>query len=149
MPGVEDVGSSRPIGQPNLTIKVDRSHSARYGLTPGDINAVVQAAIGGQPVTDIYEGERHFPLVVRLAPEYRGEIEALKTFRLQRRGLQGVYTYHSVNSPGHLQSGASYIIGRITSVTCQLSLAYVVVTWQHRAGSPNEDCPAHQAGRIS
>ena len=62
MPRVEDVGVCAALGQPNLTIKVDRSHSARYGLTPSDVNAVVQAALGGQPVTDVYEGERHFPL---------------------------------------------------------------------------------------
>ena len=45
-------------GQPNLLIKVDRQASARYGLQVSDVNAVVQAAIGGQAVTQVYEGER-------------------------------------------------------------------------------------------
>src|SRR2546428_3150181 len=67
--GVEDIGIFVSWGQPNLMIKVDRSRSARYGLAPGDVNAVVQAAIGGQAVTEIFEGDYRLPLVVRLQPE--------------------------------------------------------------------------------
>ena len=44
---------------------------ARYGLNTGDVDAVVQAAIGGQAVTQVYEGEKHFDLTVRWLPEYR------------------------------------------------------------------------------
>ena len=45
-----------------------RSRAARYGLNVGDVEAVVQAAIGGQAVTQVYEGEKHFDLTVRWAP---------------------------------------------------------------------------------
>ena len=65
------------LGQPNLLIKVDREASARYGLQVADVNAVVQAAIGGQAVTQVYEGERLFDLVVRFLPEYRQDVEAI------------------------------------------------------------------------
>jgi cobalt-zinc-cadmium resistance protein CzcA len=112
VPGVEDVGVFASLGQPNLTIKVDRSHSARYGLTPGDVNAVVQAAIGGQPVTDIFEGERRFPLVVRLAPEYRETVEAIKNVQATAPGSGqqgGAYVPLSELAQITLQSGASYI----------------------------------------
>ena len=112
VPGVEDVGVFASLGQPNLTIKADRSRSARYGLTPADVNAVVQAAIGGQPVTDIFEGERRFPLVVRLAPEYRETIEAIKNIQAtaQGSGQQGsAYVPLSELTQITLQSGASYI----------------------------------------
>jgi cobalt-zinc-cadmium resistance protein CzcA len=75
--GVKDLGIFRLIGQPNLVIEVDREASARYGLQVADVNAVVQAAIGGQAVTQVYEGERFFDLVVRFLPEYRQDVEAI------------------------------------------------------------------------
>ncbi len=71
VPGVKDLGLFRLLGQPNLLIEVDRGACARYGLLVGDVNAVVQAAIGGQAVTQVFEGERRFDLVVRFLPEYR------------------------------------------------------------------------------
>jgi len=56
---------------------VDREACARYGLLVSDVNAVVQAAIGGQAVTRVFEGERWFDLVVRFQPEYRQDIETI------------------------------------------------------------------------
>lgn len=75
--GVKDLGTFRLTGQPNLLIQVDREASARYGLRVSDVNAVVQAAIGGQAVTQVYEGEKLFDLVVRFLPEYRQDIDAI------------------------------------------------------------------------
>ncbi len=77
VPGVKDLGIFRLVGQPNLLIKVDREASARYGLHVSDVNAVVQAAVGGQAVTQVYEGERLFDLVVRFLPEFRQDVEAI------------------------------------------------------------------------
>jgi cobalt-zinc-cadmium resistance protein CzcA len=75
--GVKDLGVFRLLGQPNLLIKVDRQAIARYGLNVHDVNAVVQAAIGGQAVTQVYEGERLFDLVIRFLPEYRQDVDAI------------------------------------------------------------------------
>lgn len=75
--GVKDLGIFRLVGQPNLLIQVDREASARYGLQVSDVNAVVQAAVGGQAVTQVYEGERLFDLVVRFLPEFRQDVEAI------------------------------------------------------------------------
>jgi cobalt-zinc-cadmium resistance protein CzcA len=77
IPGVKDLGIFRLLGQPNLLIQVDRQASARYGLQVADVNAVVQAAVGGQAVTQVYEGERLFDLVVRFLPEYRQDVESI------------------------------------------------------------------------
>jgi cobalt-zinc-cadmium resistance protein CzcA len=77
VPGVKDLGLFRLLGQPNLVIEVDRVASARYGLLVSDVNAVIQAAIGGQAVTKVFEGERSFDLVVRFLPEYRRDIETI------------------------------------------------------------------------
>jgi cobalt-zinc-cadmium resistance protein CzcA len=75
--GVKDLGIFRLVGQPNLLIQVDREESARYGLHVADVNAVVQAAVGGQAVTQVYEGERLFDLVVRFLPEFRQDVDAI------------------------------------------------------------------------
>jgi len=75
--GVKDLGIFHLVGQPNLLIQVDREASARYGLQVADVNAVVQAAVGGQAVTQVYEGERLFDLVVRFLPEFRQDVDAI------------------------------------------------------------------------
>jgi heavy metal efflux system protein len=76
--GVEDPGIFRSLGQPNVRITPDRKACARYGLNAGDVGAVVQAAIGGQAVTQVYEGERHFDLTVRWTPEARKDLAAIR-----------------------------------------------------------------------
>ncbi len=80
VPGVVDLAVLRSLGQPTVKIEVDRERAARYGLAPGDVNATVQAAIGGQSAGDVYEdgSDRHFPMMVRLAPEYRSSLAAIR-----------------------------------------------------------------------
>ncbi|MFO0767216.1 MAG: efflux RND transporter permease subunit [Nitrospiraceae bacterium] len=65
------------LGQPNLVIEVNREECARYGLKVGDVNDVIQAAVGEQAVTQVYEGERWFDLVVRFLPEFRRDIDSI------------------------------------------------------------------------
>ena len=76
--GVEDLGMFRSLGQPDLKIAPDRERCGRYGLNVGDVGAIVQAAIGGQAVTQVYEGERKFDLVVRWAEPYRKDLRAIR-----------------------------------------------------------------------
>ncbi len=64
IPGMADLAVYRAMGQPNLVITPDRAACSRYGLNVGDVNGVVQAAIGGQAVTQVLQGERVFNLVV-------------------------------------------------------------------------------------
>ncbi len=73
IPGITDLGVFNSLGQPTVKIDIDRARAARYGLAPGDINSTVQAAIGGQAAGNLYEdgSDRNFPMMVRLAPEYR------------------------------------------------------------------------------
>jgi heavy metal efflux system protein len=80
VPGITDLAVLRSLGQPTIRIDVDRVRAARFGLSSGDINAVVQAAIGGQSAGDLYEGgsDRHFPMTVRLAAPYRQNLDAIR-----------------------------------------------------------------------
>jgi cobalt-zinc-cadmium resistance protein CzcA len=110
--GVQDLGIFTVLGQPNLLIRIDRTRDARYGLAPGDVNAVVQAAVGGQPVTTIFEGERQIPLVVRLLPQYRQNIEAIKEIHVASQlDTQGTTAYVPLRELAQItmETGASYI----------------------------------------
>jgi len=80
VPGVADLAVLESLGQPTIRIDIDRNRAARYGLAPGDINATVQAAIGGQAAGNLYEegSDRNFPIVVRLASEYRNNLAAIR-----------------------------------------------------------------------
>ncbi len=80
--GITDVFMFRSLGQPNIVITPDRAAAARYGFNSGDIGAMVQAAIGGQTVTQVLEGDRSFGLVVRWQPQYRDSIEAMRNIRV-------------------------------------------------------------------
>jgi len=82
VPGMTDIAVYRSLGQPNLLITPDRAKCARYGLNVGDVNAVVQAAIGGQSVTQVLEGDRRFDLVVRWKESARTSLDAIKQIRV-------------------------------------------------------------------
>ena len=80
--GIADLGIFPVLGQPNLNIKIDRAKAARYGLNSGDVNSVIQAAMGGAVATEVLEGDRQFDLVVRYTPEYRDSIEKIGNIKV-------------------------------------------------------------------
>jgi heavy metal efflux system protein len=105
VPGITDLAVLRSLGQPTIRIDVDRLRAARYGLAPGDVNAVVQAAIGGQSAGDLYEAssDRHFAMMVRLATPYRQNLDAIKRIPVTSQvSLQDVASVQ-------LLSGAAFI----------------------------------------
>src|SRR5712671_3700608 len=111
--GVRDPGVFNLLGQPNLVVRIDRAKAARYGFSVGDINAVVQAAIGGQEATRIYEGEMNFGFTVRLAPEYRLSVDAIRSVpvALPNSDSKSPPAYIALGDLGEvkLESGAAYI----------------------------------------
>jgi heavy metal efflux system protein len=113
VPGVRDPGAFNLLGQPNLVIRIDRAVAARYGFSVNDINSVVQAAIGGQEVTKVYEGEMNFALTVRLAPEYRLNVDAIRSIpvALPSNDAKSLPAYIALGDLGEvkLESGAAYI----------------------------------------
>ena len=76
--GVADLGIFRSLGQPAIRITPSRTAAGRYGLNTGDVAAVIQAAIGGLAITQVYEGEKHFDLTVRWAEPYRRDLRAIR-----------------------------------------------------------------------
>jgi cobalt-zinc-cadmium resistance protein CzcA len=101
--GVKDLGLFRSMGQPSIKIVPDRVALQRYGLNTGDVEAVVAAAIGGQAVTQVFEGEKSFDLTVRWKPEYRNGISAIREI--------------TVASP----EGGQIPLGELASITAETS----------------------------
>jgi len=69
--GFKELTVVRELGQPSLIVDADRQKIARYGINVADLEAVVQAAVGGQAATQVIQGEKLFNLMVRMEPQYR------------------------------------------------------------------------------
>ncbi len=81
VPGITDLAVFSSLGQPTLQIDIDRDKAARYGLAPGDINTTIQVAVGGRSAGDLYEydSDHHFNMLVRLAPQYRKDLQTIRS----------------------------------------------------------------------
>lgn len=77
VPGINHVTLVQELGQPSLSIAVNREKMARYGLSTQAINSVVESAVGGVAATQVVQGEQTFDLVVRMQPQYRGTPEQI------------------------------------------------------------------------
>ena len=75
--GVTDLALEANIGKPQLIISVDREAIARYAINAEEVLQVVQAGIGGKPVSTLIDGVKRFDILVRLAPEYRDDIKSI------------------------------------------------------------------------
>ncbi len=81
VPGAADVQAQQIAGLPYLRVIVRRDAISRYGINSSDVlNAV--SAIGGMPVGEVFEGQRRFPLQVRLAPQWRQDTDRLKELKI-------------------------------------------------------------------
>ncbi len=78
VPGAADVRVEQITGLPVLSIQMDRTKMARYGLNGSDVQDAINIAIGGRTTGLIFEGDRRFELQVRLPEQIRGDIEMLK-----------------------------------------------------------------------
>jgi cobalt-zinc-cadmium resistance protein CzcA len=109
--GVEDLGVFHVLGQPNLNIKINRTKTARYGLNTGDVNTVVQAAMGGAVASQVLEGDRFFNLTVRLAPQYRSSIEEIGNIKVGYQTSSGANAYIPLRELAtiSLDTGPAYI----------------------------------------
>jgi len=88
--GIRDVTLVQELGQPSLTIEVDRAKIARYGINVADINALIQTAIGGDVATQVEQGEKQFDLIVRLDQQYRDNPDEIGNILVATPGGQQI-----------------------------------------------------------
>ncbi len=113
VPGITDLAVFGSLGQPTVRIDIDRAKAARYGLAPGDVNATLQAAVGGQAAGNLYEdgSDRNFPIIVRLADRYRNSLDSIRQIPIGATNPNGGYVQVPLTDVANVQltSGASFI----------------------------------------
>jgi cobalt-zinc-cadmium resistance protein CzcA len=105
--GIREVTLVQELGQPSLTIKIDRAKIARYGLNVSDINGLIEAAIGGDVATQVVQEEKEFDLVVRLEQKYRDNPEEIGNVLVATPGGQQLPLKEFADI--QVASGASFI----------------------------------------
>jgi len=104
LPGLEGTGNfyvEQSVGQPYLTIEIDRAAVATFGLNVDDVQHVIEAGIGGQQAGTLYEGQRRFGITVRYPKEIRDEL------------------YKIQNVPVHLPGGGTIPLKRVALIELQ------------------------------
>ncbi|HEY6446112.1 MAG TPA: CusA/CzcA family heavy metal efflux RND transporter [Acidobacteriaceae bacterium] len=107
VPGFTELTVVRELGQPSLLIDVDRDKIARYGINVADVEALVQAAVGGQAATQVIQGEKLFDLVVRMEPQFRENAREIGNLLVGAPSGQQIPLSELANI--HDSSGASFI----------------------------------------
>jgi cobalt-zinc-cadmium resistance protein CzcA len=111
--GIHDVTLVRELGQPSLTIKIDRAKIARYGLNVDDVNALIQTAIGGDVATEIVQQEKQFDLLVRLDRQYRDNPDEIRNIPIATPGGQQIPLKELADI--QVTNGASFIYRQFQS----------------------------------
>lgn len=76
--GTDNVYLEKTIGQPYLTIEIDRDAIANYGLNVNDVQKIIEVGIGGSPVSEVFEQQRRFDIVLRYPEELRNDFEKIR-----------------------------------------------------------------------
>jgi cobalt-zinc-cadmium resistance protein CzcA len=105
--GIREITLVQELGQPSLTINIDRAKIARYGLNVADINGLIQTAIGGDVATQVVQGEKEFDLVVRLTQQYRDNPEEIGNIPVATAGGQQIPLKEFADI--QVSNGASFI----------------------------------------
>jgi cobalt-zinc-cadmium resistance protein CzcA len=115
VPGAADVKVEQTAGLPILSVHIDRAAIARYGLTVAEVQDVVAIAVGGREAGLVFEGDRRFPLVVRLPEHLRQNLDVLPTLRIplpheengmQPRRMASLSTAAASDRPAFIPLGA-------------------------------------------
>ncbi len=105
--GMEHVTVVQELGQPSLTVTADRARIARYGVNVADINALIEAAVGGSAVSQVVQGEKLFDLVVRLDTRFRETPEEIGNILVATPGGQQIPLKELADI--RIENGASFI----------------------------------------
>jgi len=82
VPGIQDLGLFRVIGQPNLNVMLNRDKAARYQINVADVQDAIQTAVGGNALTQVLQGEQRYDMVLRYQPQFRDTPRAIENIRL-------------------------------------------------------------------
>ncbi len=104
VPGVADLSVEQSFGQPQVQVIVDRERCARYGVNVDEVQEIVEIAVGGEVVGQVYLGVRRFDIHVRMKEQYRDTVEAISQLYVHTSSgnlipLSDVADIHTVIGP--------------------------------------------------
>lgn len=119
VPGAADLYAERTQGGLFLDIDIDRQAVARYGINVGDVQDMIETAIGGENIGTVIEGRQRFPIRVRYGREWRSDPEALRNLLVPvnvpdnpgQPGMAAQPVYSSGSAEGNGMSGGSGSMG--------------------------------------
>jgi cobalt-zinc-cadmium resistance protein CzcA len=141
--GAADVGAFKVGGQSELTIVLDRSRLARYGINVADVNATVEAALAGAVVNTFYEGDRRFNVTLRVAPAFRDAVDDVADLPIALPGGAGTVPLGAVADVTVRQG-----VGRVTRENGGRSVAVKANLLGRDQGSFVEEAMAAVAARV-
>lgn len=130
VPGAADVAVEQVSGIADLAITPNRQAIARYGINVADVMDVVQSAIGGSESSTMYQGEQQFAVQIRMQPQYRNNVEAIKNL--------------TVTSP----SGQKIPLSNLATVEVQQGLAEIGRMNARRRVAVKADVHGRSVGSI-
>ncbi|MCX6632203.1 MAG: efflux RND transporter permease subunit, partial [Candidatus Solibacter sp.] len=110
VPGAADTSIEQESGQPQLRVNIRRADAARHGVNISDVQDVVEMAIGGRPISVLFDGERRFEISVRFQPEARSSLSGIGNIVV--KGAGGERTSLSQLADIQIEDGASLIARR-------------------------------------
>ncbi|MBI1927432.1 CusA/CzcA family heavy metal efflux RND transporter [Candidatus Poribacteria bacterium] len=113
VPGTRNVFAERLMSGNYVDFEINRKAAARYGLTVGDVQDVIQSAIGGMPITTTVEGRARFPVSIRYARELRDDVERLKRVLVPIAPMMGSMGTPMSMSSTPVQMGSSMSMGQM------------------------------------
>lgn len=107
VPGIRDVGILRNIGQPEMSVILDKDKMAAYGVKLSDAQAVLEMAFGGKTATQKYEGERKFDVRIRYQKEFRKDEKDMMSLKVPtisgiKIPLSEISTIHKITGPAFI-----------------------------------------------
>lgn len=107
--GAYGVYAEQITGKPYIEFDIDRVAASRFGINTGDINAILQTAVGGMPIGQLYDGRQRFPIRVRYKKELRDRVDQLKRVLVpsplgQHIPLEQLAKIKTVTGPAAIQS---------------------------------------------
>src|SRR5262249_22191958 len=123
--GAADVFADQITGKGYVEIRIDREKAARYGIQVGDVQDVVEVAMGGRPLTMTVEGRERYPVRVRYARAFRDDVESLKRILVSAQGMPSGGTATPGGGTGGMGGPAALPKGASPEKPVQVPLAEV------------------------
>lgn len=119
IPGASDVVADRIVGKPYLEINIDRQAMARYGVNITDVQDVIEVALGGMNVTQSVEGRQRYPIQLRLARDFREDLDAISRINVPSSSgaqvpLAQLATFKAVLGPQEIKGERGLLVGYVT-----------------------------------